>query len=423
MAIRNVVKPGLLRLFPVAATTMFAAFCGSAHALDTCTVPTWTSGKYYLQDAKVRYTPNNKTYRALVANPVYAPTASTSLWQEYTCVNTTVAATGACRVPDWVAGRYYLLDAKVRYVPNGKMYRALRANPKVIPGTNSLLWAEWNCNQQPAPAPAPAPLTRSMWVWDDEDIATTQLQDAMLNVAVSHKMNVISVHAPGLLMERPAVLATFINRAAARQIKVELLFGQPTWMFAANHQQALNHLARANNFVRTLTGAKPVGVHFDVEPHVLPDWDANRASYGNQLIDLYVKMQAARLPELHLNVDMALGYRDVAITRNGVTKSLSHWLVDTVDRTTIMSYRDFAFGPDSIIYHASHPVDYAATKGKRVMVSVETICGLEPEKITFCEEGLAEMNAAIDSVYANYRSNTGFGGMSIHDYRNLKRLQ
>lgn len=280
-------------------------------------------------------------------------------------------------------------------------------------------------NPPPAPTPivTPPPLVRSMWVWNDDDIGTTALQNTLIEFAVSRKINVVSIHAPGLLLNRPTILADFINRAAARQVKVELLFGDPNWMFTANHQQALEQLTRANNFTRSLTGAKPIGVHFDIEPHALGTWDANRVSYSTQLINLYEKMQAAKLPGLQLNVDMAMSYREVLINRNGVSKSLSHWLVDTVDRTTLMSYRDYAFGPDSIIFHSNHPVDYAATKGKQVMVSVETTCGLIPEKVSFCEEGLTEMNAAIDSVYSNYKTNTGFGGMSLHDYRGLRQLQ
>jgi hypothetical protein len=100
-----------------------------------------------------------------------------------------------------------------------------------------------------------------------------------------------------------------------------------------------------------------------------------------------------------------------------VSKPLSHWLVDVVDRTTLMAYRDYAQGPDSIISHGNDPVSYAATRGKRSHIGVETTCNLQPEKITFCEEGNAHMEAALDSVLANYRVNAGFGGVAIHDYR------
>jgi hypothetical protein len=266
-------------------------------------------------------------------------------------------------------------------------------------------------------ANAAASAERGMWLWNDSDIGTTAKQNQVLNFAVQKKVTTIYLHSEGLLKNTPQLLAKFIAAAASRNVGVELLFGAPEWAFTQNHQIALSLMAKANAFVNSLPGAKPRGVHFDVEPHALPGWQANQTSYGNQLLDLYAKLQKAKLPGLYLNADIAMGYSVVNITRNGKTKPLSYWLVDAVDRTTVMTYRDYAQGPDSIIYHGNGPVNYAASVGKRSHIGVETTCNLEPEKITFCEEGNANMEAALGSVVANYRANTGFGGVAIHDYR------
>lgn len=258
---------------------------------------------------------------------------------------------------------------------------------------------------------------RGMWLWHDIDIATTAKRNKVFDFAANKKVTTIYLHSEGLLKNTPELLANFINLAAARNIAVELLFGAPEWTFPENHPIALALVAKANAFVTSLQGAKPRGLHFDVEPHALPGWAANQTSYGNQLLALYEKMQKAKLPGLYLNADIAMGYSVVKITRNGVTKPLSHWLVDAVDRTTAMTYRDYAQGPDSIISHGNDPVNYAATIGKRSYIGVETTCNLQPQKITFCEEGNAEMEAALASVVANYRANSGFGGIAVHDYR------
>jgi hypothetical protein len=258
---------------------------------------------------------------------------------------------------------------------------------------------------------------RGMWLWNDSDIATTAKQNKVLDFAANRKVTTIYLHSEGLLKNSPKVLANFISLAATRNVGIELLFGASEWTFSANHSIALALVAKANAFVTSLQGAKPRGLHFDVEPHALPGWAANQASYGIQLLDLYAKIQKAKLPGLYLNADIAMGYSEVKITRNRVTKPLSHWLVDAVDRTTVMTYRDYAQGPDSIISHGNDPVNYAATIGKRSHIGVETTCNLQPEKITFCEEGNANMEAALASVAANYRVNSGFGGIAVHDYR------
>lgn len=263
---------------------------------------------------------------------------------------------------------------------------------------------------------------RAMWTWYDSDIATVAKQKAMLDFAANRKVNVIFIHSQALL-SKPALLAGFLNRAAARGVKVELLFGAPEWTLTANHAVPLKLLRRANAFVAGLTGARPVGIHFDIEPHSMPEWKYNQVSLGNQLVDLYAKLHAAKGPGLYLNADIAMGYEYVSLTRGGVTRTLSHWMVDTTDTTTLMAYRDYALGADSITSHAAHPISYAVTKGKRSMVGIETTCNLQPAKITFCEEGNSKMEAGIATVKSYFNANAGFGGMAIHDYGNYRKLR
>lgn len=257
---------------------------------------------------------------------------------------------------------------------------------------------------------------KGMWSWRDSDIVNQTAQQNLLNFAAEKGVNDIYVSAQWLIRDYPSQFAAFINNAANKGISVELLYGDSTWALTANHQQALDQVSKVNAFINSLTGARPVALHFDVEPHTLSDWSTNQVSYGNQLIDLYAKIMAAKNPNLLLNVDIAMGYEYVNITRNGVTKTLTQWLIDNSDRTTLLDYRDFASGDDGIIYHANHPVNYSATKGKLTYIGVETNCGLTPEKITFCEEGRSGLDTELGIVKSNYSCNQGFGGTAIHDY-------
>lgn len=255
-----------------------------------------------------------------------------------------------------------------------------------------------------------------MWTWNDSEVMTAEARERMVNFAVGRNITSLYVQAEYLMGAYPDRLAALINLAASRNITVELLFADHNWLFTANHQYVVNLVQRANAYVAGLTGAKPVGYHFDVEPHIMAGWETNKVSYGNQLIDLYAKVMAVRAPQIKVNIDMALGHRDVLLTRSGVTKSLSHWLVDTTDRTTIMSYRDFALGANSVTYHADHPVAYAAQVGKQTYVGLETQCNIEPEIITFCEEGHAALGTELAKIYQYYGSAAGFGGVVLHDY-------
>lgn len=262
---------------------------------------------------------------------------------------------------------------------------------------------------------------RAMWTWYDSDVSTATKQNTLLNFAVARGVNVIFLHSETML-NKPALLSRFLDRAAAKGIEVELLFGASAWALTANHGIPLALLKRVNNFVAGLTGARPVGVHFDIEPHALPEWDTDPVSLGNQLVALYDKLMEAKAHGLYINADIAMGYEYVLLTRGGVTRSLSHWMVDSTDRTTLMDYRDYSMGEDSIVSHALHPLAYAVTRGKRALIGVETTCNVQPTKVTFCEEGNRRMETELASVNAYFGANTGYGGLAIHDYANYRRL-
>lgn len=262
---------------------------------------------------------------------------------------------------------------------------------------------------------------RAMWTWYDSDISTTAKQKKMLDFAQARMVNNIFIHSQTLL-DKPTLLAGFLNRAAARGIKVELLFGAPEWALAANHAQPLDLLKRANAFVAGLTGARPAGIHFDIEPHALPEWQSDPVSLGNQLVDLYQKFAAAKGPGLYVNADIAMGYEYVSLSRGGITRTLSEWMVDSTERTTLMDYRDYSSGEDSIESHALHPIAYALAHGKRTILGVETTCNVQPTKVTFCEEGRSRMETQLTNVNTYFASNAGYGGVAIHDYPNFVKL-
>ncbi len=257
---------------------------------------------------------------------------------------------------------------------------------------------------------------KAMWSWRDSDITNIAAQRKLIDFAIDNKITALFVSAQWLIRDYPTQFAQFIDLAASKGIGIELLLGDHQWALAANHQLAVDQVYKANEFVRNLRVSKPTALHFDVEPHSLPDWGKNQVNYGNQLIDLYVKLARVKEPGLAINADIAMGYRFINIARGGVTKTLSQWLIDKTDRTTVMAYRDYAEGADSIIEHVGAPIAYALRHGKVSYVGIETTCGLVPEKITFCEENRAGLNEEIKKVTARFSGNEGFGGMAIHDF-------
>lgn len=81
-----------------------------------------------------------------------------------------------------------------------------------------------------------------------------------------------------------------------------------------------------------------------------------------------------------------------------------------------MAYRDHAGPPDGIDALWQEELTYASSIGRPLVVGVETQCDLEPEYVTFCEEGDASLEAELGLARGALAGEAGFGGFAIHHY-------
>ncbi len=65
-------------------------------------------------------------------------------------------------------------------------------------------------------------------------------------------------------------------------------------------------------------------------------------------------------------------YQAVTVEFGGALKPASHHLIDLADGVTLMDYRTVAFGADGTVRHAEGELEYAAARGKRVLIGLET---------------------------------------------------
>jgi hypothetical protein len=103
---------------------------------------------------------------------------------------------------------------------------------------------------------------------------------------------------------------------------------------------------------------------------------------------------------------------------------LSEHVQDIADQVVLMDYRDFAVGADGIIAHAENEVSYGDSIQKAVFIGVETQCGLDPEKQTFCEEGEDALDVELGLTVDHYAStdHPAFGGVAVHCYECYRAL-
>lgn len=271
--------------------------------------------------------------------------------------------------------------------------------------------------QQP---PTPTPSGKNdLWVWNDVVTVSTARAE-FFAFARARAVRTIYLESQSLIQYNQSALASFINEAASYNMSVELLFGRSSWALAANHAVPTALAQMAVNFSRNLTGARPVGLHFDVEPYLLAEWDSDQNGTANQYLDLFESLASVTAGSgLKLTADIPFWFDGRFITRDGASRVLSEAIIDIVDRVVLMDYRDTA---SQIISYASSELNYARLVGKEVGIGVETKCG-DLAYITFCEEGAAAMDQVLADVLSVVGSNSAFAGFAIHHYGSYKILR
>lgn len=267
------------------------------------------------------------------------------------------------------------------------------------------------------PAQAGTGPPRSMWVWDDSTVTDADARDALLNFANRKGVDQFYLNAYLLLPNHPTELQTFINQASTISTSVELLAGDPTWALSSTHAVALEFARQAITFTHNITaGAKPAGIHLDVEPYALSNW--NDPVTLTQYLDLLASVQqdvSNSGTALSFTVDIPFWFDAISLTYRGTFQPLNRHVQSLTDRVVVMDYRDTATGTDGIIAHAQNEVAAGQSLGKPVIIGVETQ-KITPEKITFFEEGETAMETELAATAQQFQANPVFAGFAVHHY-------
>lgn len=314
--------------------------------------------------------------------------------------------------------------------------------------------------------PEPSATDTGLWVWNADVVTDLDAREALLSFAETHAIDRLFLHSatgPNLLVqnlmqESPDALASFLDAAAARCVEVELLFGEPTWALTDGHTDPIALAAQVVAFAATLPGARPVGIHLDVEAHGVhgaisegTSWDwSNDGTNGTpnqqiEMVDQYLDLLDAVRDTLtgsplQLSVDIPFWYDGIdaafnPLVHGGVERLAAEHVIEGVDRTVLMDYRDSAFGAgDSAATSANGIYDlgavevaYASAQGRSVVLGVETIgCttvgsdvvldGSIPGSLSFCDEGVAVMTGELELVAEALAEEEGLAGFAVHHW-------
>ena len=245
--------------------------------------------------------------------------------------------------------------------------------------------------------------TRAMWLWGDDPAAD------VVSWAASQRVSEIFVHvAPAVLVNGDlARLREMRRRADAVGIKLSALGGDPIW--TTDHASAL---AWRRTVERTGVFA---GIHLDVEPYLHDGWTTDLPRTQQSFLTLLDKMRAGKLP---LEADVPFWYGQYKVGG----KNLADEVLKRVSAVTVMSYRDTATGPNSMLAVSQDWLTRGAAAGKRVRLGAETGPLADCAHCTFHEEGATRLRSELAKVDAGTRRSPAFGGIAIHRYGTWRSL-
>ena len=265
---------------------------------------------------------------------------------------------------------------------------------------------------------APSGVERALFDWDPSHALDPIARSAAFAYASAQGFDRIYQEAESLVLDHPGEVPGYLADAQAAGLEVSLLFGYAPWALAANHGTAV---ALAELAV-SAAGPHSPALHFDVEPHGLPEWSTDQAALVEDYLSLLEQLSAVTSAAgLVLEADMPFWYDTLQSTWDGPSRPLSELVLDRVDRALIMDYRDHAAPPNGMLDLAESELLYAAAMGRSVVVAVETNC-ITPTHITFCEEGRAAMEAELTAFELAQPGGAALVGLAVHDRDGLEGL-
>jgi len=244
--------------------------------------------------------------------------------------------------------------------------------------------------------------TRAMWVWDDgpaADVVTWAARHGVTEIFVYVSPSILTNGGLGRLQQ-------IRQRADSSKIKLRALGGDSSW--TTDHATAL-----AWQKAVVTTGVFD-GIHLDVEPYLTVGWTDDMQAAERSYLELLDKMRG----KLSVEADVPFWYGQYQVG----TKNFADEVLKRVNAVTVMSYRDTAVGPNSILAVSQDWLTRGAAAGKRVRLGAETVPLADCGNCTFYEEGAAVMYRELAKVDAGTRQSGAFGGIAIHWYGSWRAL-
>lgn len=261
-------------------------------------------------------------------------------------------------------------------------------------------------------------MTRHTWYWESKELSDSVRVDEVIKFLKGQSVNVVYLQYSS--STAAADYRAFIKKAAALGMEVHALMGDPSWY--AKRDSVMTRLEKIQEYNAACEiGETFAGVHLDIEPHTLPEWKDPETQPAVIAEWLETMKQYHSFAKLNMNIQVSASVPLATKSIIFEDKPLYEHFLKYHDKIVVMSYRDFAEGNDSIIYHAE-PLFKAAADCKAsgsAVFGLEIGPNVEANKVTFSEEGKLKMEEEARKAAFYFKANYGaaYGGYAIHSVK------
>jgi hypothetical protein len=273
---------------------------------------------------------------------------------------------------------------------------------------------------------------RGTWVWRKQSWLAQADRDALFSFLKKQGISVILVQihtdysGEKPVLENQEQLSALLRQAASQHVIVHALDGDPSHIYPPWPEKLSGQIRAVAALNASLTGnARFTGVHYDIEPYILPAFKKEETRLDvckAYLIALQTLAQTARAQGLEFSVDIPMFFatseKKKYLDTDEEPDTLLGHVAHIVDWFGLMAYRNKASGADGILVHSEADISVMEKLGKKAWIGVETgpNRGDDPPKITFRNRPVAEFDGEIKEVESQMAGRKGYGGLLIHSY-------
>lgn len=204
---------------------------------------------------------------------------------------------------------------------------------------------------------------------------------------------------------------SFIRKAHMAGIEVHALNGAPEWGKINHEREGEYFIQWVSEYNRQVEKEEQfTGIHLDVEPYLLTDWEQDKDSIIQSWTDNMKKwLIKGKQAELFMAADIPFWvYR---LQMPDEDKKVSHWMLEQFDSLTIMAYRNQS---NAIYKIAQELLIQADELGKSIFIGVDLNKTNEGNHVSFFGKSHTYFQEQLRGLKELCKNHPSFAGTAIH---------